>query len=101
MLEAGTGGCLYSFSIAGYSEEADVGSSVLLGHCTRVGIFRTENSVQYRGRCRLTVSTFIIKGIPCGYKMEFLNCQCLFRRSAHSNCQFILVSLSDLYYNNV
>ena len=39
MLEAGTGGCLYSFSIAGYSEEADVGSSVLLGHCTRVGIF--------------------------------------------------------------
>ena len=39
MLEAGTGGCLYSFSIAGFSEEADVGSSVLLGHCTRVGIF--------------------------------------------------------------
>ena len=55
MLEAGTGGCLYSFSIAGYSEEADVGSSVLLGHCTRVGIFRTENSVQYsdgNGFCR-------------------------------------------------
>ena len=29
MLEAGTGGCLYSFSIAGYSEEADV---VLIQH---------------------------------------------------------------------
>ena len=69
--------------------------------CTQVGIFRIENSVQYRGRYRLTVSTFIIKGIPCGYKMEFVNCQCLFSRSAHSNCQFILVSLSDLYYNNV
>ena len=49
MLDAGTGGCLYSFSIAGYSEESDVGSSVLLVHCTRVGIFRTENSVQYAG----------------------------------------------------
>ena len=41
---------------------------------TQVGIFRTENSVQYRGRCHLTVSTFIIKGIPCGYKMKFVNC---------------------------
>lgn len=68
---------------------------------TQVGIFQIENSVQYRGRCRLTVPTFIIKGRPCGYKIEFVNCQCLFSRSAHSNCQFILVSLSDLYYNNV
>ena len=68
--------------------------------CTQVGIFRIENSVQYRGRCHLTVSTFIIKGIPCGYKMEFVNCQCLFSRSAPFNCQFILVSHSDLYYNN-
>ena len=69
--------------------------------CIQVGIFRIENSVQYRGRCRLTVSIFIIKGIPCGYKTEFVNCQYLFSRSAPFNCQFILVSLSDLYYNNV
>ena len=68
--------------------------------CTQVGIFRTENSVQYRGRCRLTVPTFIIKGRPCGYKIEFVNCQYLFSRSAPFNCQFILVSHSDLYYNN-
>lgn len=51
---------------------------------TQVGIFRTENSAQYRGRCRLTVSTFIIKGIPCGYKMKFVNCQYLFSSSAPS-----------------
>ena len=49
----------------------------------------------------LTVSAFIIKGIPCGYKIEFVNCQYLFSRSAPFNCQFILVSHSDLYYNNV
>ena len=41
--------------------------------CTQVGIFRTENSVQYRGRCRLTVSAFIINGKPSGYKIEFEN----------------------------